>query len=150
MQLIYDPNSHSTKTLCHHGILGQKWGIRRYQPYPKGHKGGKEIGKAANYSTQQRVRDRKIYGKGAEKRINKRMLNGESIQSARHNEVERKSRIDSGKKIAKTITKGALVAGGTVAVFSLLQKKGFGDSAASSISETVVNAGRHVINAIFR
>lgn len=35
-----------SKELCHHGIIGQKWGVRRFQPYPKNYHGdGKYTGK---------------------------------------------------------------------------------------------------------
>lgn len=128
-----------TQELYHYGVKGMKWGIRRSTP------------RASNYNERQRTRDRKLYGRGAERRINKRMLKGEGIQSARHNEVVRKKRIQSGKTIAASIATSALVLGGAAAVTSILQRKGIANSVSSSmVDQEVLNVGRKVVEAIFR
>ena len=57
---------YTEKHLEHHGILGQKWGIRKKKDTPS----------AGNYSGKQRIYDRKIYGKGSEKELIKKKACG--------------------------------------------------------------------------
>lgn len=91
--------------------------------------------KADNYKSQQRTRDKKLYGERAVDRINKRMLAGEGIQSARHNEVKRKQRIDNAKVIGGKVLKGTVAVGVPLGMMYLANKKGLFNS--GSLSDTM-------------
>ena len=71
--------------LIPHGVKGMRWGVRK-DNYN------------SNYSPEQRLRDKTVYGSGGVKRINKSMNKGHSISSARSKEA---ARINSARNRAR-------------------------------------------------
>lgn len=103
--------------LYHYGVKGQKWGDRRYQNEDgsytdegRRHYGIGERRRAnPNYSAEQRARDKRVYGRGGVRRINRHMNEGDGVAAARSREAER---INSTRRVAKAGGNIGAIAGG--------------------------------------
>lgn len=126
--------------LYHHGVKGMKWGVRR-----------KRANHNNDYSDKQRKQDRAFYGKGGERRVNKKMNEGYGLRGARHFEAERKERNDKRKKTAKKIAKkGAAITASaltTVGMMYVRDQAFNGGRGTEAAKKAVKKAGRAVVTA---
>lgn len=97
--------------LAHHGIKGQKWGVRRFRNEDGTltdagkKKYNSDNDRATKYSDKQYLRDKRVYGKLAAKRIDKRTAQGESVQAARSPEAGRIESFRKGSRISGNVGK---------------------------------------------
>lgn len=124
--------------LEHHGVKGQKWGVRRYQPYPDGSKKGKFIGKKTK----------------KESRISKvRSMSDEDLSKAINRLKTEKQYLElSGNSVeqGKSFAQNLLIRAGTTAIttFATTMAIKGGQAAVAAILKKV--APNSVFNAIYK
>lgn len=112
--------------LYHHGILGQKWGIRRFQPYQPGQrvKGGKEVGKAKKVEQRSGGFFEKRKAKKAAKAKAAALEKARKTRAANaQNEAEKKKAVETGSAEDLAKFKGQLTNEEYARAFTRLQNE---------------------------
>lgn len=123
--------------LQHYGVKGMKWGVRRNR---------NAVNK--DYTAKQRKHDRTFYGKGGEKRINKRLNEGHGLRGARHYEAERKEKNEKLKRVAKKGAKKVANVMSTIGTYYMIDQVFYGGAGTRIVKETAVQTGRAAITGI--
>ena len=106
--MIYYKNS---SELYHHGILGQKWGVRRYQNAD----GTLTDAGKKRYTDVQRKRDTNVYGKSGARRIERNINEkGYSVSAARSEEASRINKTRKAAQVSGNVGKIAGSVGGAI------------------------------------
>ena len=96
--------------IWHHGIRGQKWGVRRFQNADGSYTSAGRNRRNQNYSDEQYGRDKQVYGTLGARRINRSMNKGDMISTARSKEARRIAKYREAGKYAGKATSIAVAA----------------------------------------